>query len=64
MFEPTLVIKYHKKNDTFSINVKGNFTKGMIYSIIKALLDNNPDICQEILSEVAINLIKKNGMLN
>ena len=64
MFEPTLVIKYHKKNETFSINVKGNFTKGMIYSIIKALLDNNPDICQEILSEVAINLIKKNGMLN
>lgn len=64
MFEPTLVIKYHKKNDTFSINVKGNFTKGMIYSIIKALLDNNPDIYQEILSEVAINLIKKNGMLN
>lgn len=64
MFEPTLVIKYHKKDDTFSIKVKGNFTKGMVYSIIKVLLDNNPDICQEILTDVATNLIKKNRMLN
>lgn len=64
MFEPKLVVKYHKDKDNFTVKVSGNFTKGMVYAFVKAILDDNPDVCQILMTDIAKDIIKKKGMLN